>query len=344
MANRKAWIVGGALLSLTGIAAFCVARRRTFSFRDRIVVITGGSRGLGLVMAREFAQLGARLALLARDENELQRAQAELKSRGARVLTFPCDLRDRKQIEQTVHRVAAELGRIDVLVNNAGIIEVGPFEHMTPQDFEDAMAVHFFGPLFMTLAVLPHMRRAEGGRIVNIASIGGKIAVPHLLPYSASKFALVGFSDGLRSELRRENILVTTVCPGLMRTGSPLNATFKGRYRDEYAWFSISGSLPLISLDAERAARKIVAACRRGAPRIVLGVPAKAAVLFNELFPGIAARLLARANDFLPKASPNADNGGHLGWESRSRISESFLTSLTGRAALRNNEHPAASS
>jgi short-subunit dehydrogenase len=343
MRNRNAWIIGGALLGLTRIAAICAARRRSFSFRGRTVVITGGSRGLGLVMARVFAQLGARLALLARDKNELQRAEAELRSCGANVLTIPCDLRDRKQIEQAVQRIAAQCGRIDVLINNAGIIEVGPFEHMTPEDFENAMAIHFFAPLFMTLAVLPHLRRVKEGRIVNIASIGGKIAVPHLLPYSASKFALVGFSDGLRSELRHENILVTTVCPGLMRTGSPGNATFKGRYRNEYAWFSISGSLPLISLDAERAARKIVSACRRGAPRIVLGLPAKAAAVFNELFPGIAARLLAQANDLLPKASPNTGNARHSGWESRSRVSESFLTLLTDRAALRNNEYPVSS-
>src|SRR5436190_6533704 len=141
---------------------------------------------------------------------------------------------------------------------------------MTVKDFEDALAIHLFAPLFCTLAVLPHMRRARQGRIVNIASVGGKIAVPHLLPYCASKFALVGLSDGLRAELRRHHILVTTVCPGLMRTGSPPHASFKGQHRREYAWFAISDSLPLLSMSAERAARRILTACRRGAPRVVL--------------------------------------------------------------------------
>src|SRR5918912_3423887 len=129
---------------------------------------------------------------------------------------------------------------------------------MTLEDFEQAMAVHFWGPLYATLAVLPQMRARRDGRIVNISSIGGKVSVPHLVPYSASKFALAGLSDGLRAELSKENVIVTTVCPGLMRTGSPRNATFKGKHRDEYAWFSISDALPLTSMSAERAARQII--------------------------------------------------------------------------------------
>lgn len=99
------------------------------------------------------------------------------------------------------------------------------------------------------------MRRQRGGRIVNVSSVGGKIGVPHLLPYTASKFALTGLSEGLRVELKRERILVTTVCPGLMRTGSPRNALFRGKHKREYAWFAIADSLPLLSISAESAAR-----------------------------------------------------------------------------------------
>src|SRR5205823_6261490 len=169
---------------------------------------------------------------------------------GAEVLTLPCDLRRQEEVESSIERIVARYGSVDVLINNAGLIQVGPLKHMAVQDFEEALAVHLFAPLFCTLAVLPHMRRARQGRIVNIASVGGKIAVPHLLPYCASKFALVGLSNGLRAELRRDNILVTTVCPGLMRTGSPRHAWFKGRHRREYAWFVISDSLPVLSISA----------------------------------------------------------------------------------------------
>src|SRR5205085_11782954 len=138
---------------------------------------------------------------------------------------------------------------------------------------EEVMKVHFWAPLHTTLAALPEMRQRRDGRIVNISSIGGKVSVPHLLPYSASKFALTGWSEGLRSELLKDGIYVTTVCPGLMRTGSPRNALFKGKNEAEYAWFSISDALPIVSMSAKRAAQQIVDAAARGAAEVVLSRP-----------------------------------------------------------------------
>ena len=228
-------------------------------------------------------------------------------------------------------------GAIDVLVNNAGVIQVGPMEVMTLEDYEQAMKTHFWGPLYTTLAVLPEMREREDGRIVNITSIGGKISVPHLLPYSASKFALVGFSEGLRAELKKDGIVVTTVCPGLMRTGSPRNATFKGQHRAEYAWFSISDSLPVSSMSAERAARQIVEACKRGDAEVVLSIQAKMAVLFHGLFPGLTADLLGFVNRLLP-APGGIGTRRAKGKESESDLSPSWLTTLSEQAAARNNE------
>ena len=138
-------------------------------------------------------------------------------------------LAEREDVERAISQTIGHYGSIDVLINNAGIIQVGPLDHMKLSDYDDAMKTHFWGPLFLVLAVLPHMRNQGGGRIVNISSIGGRISVPHLVPYSASKFALAGLSDGLRAELARDQIVVTTVCPGLMRIGSPINAAFKGQ-------------------------------------------------------------------------------------------------------------------
>jgi short-subunit dehydrogenase len=176
--------------------------------------------------------------------------------------------------------------------------------------------------------------------MVNIASIGGKIGLPHLAPYSASKFALVGLSDTLRAELRRQNILVTTVLPGPMRTGSPPNAHFKGRHQAEYAWFALGDALPVISINADRAARKIIEACRRGAPRLTLGVQTKAAILLSELFPGASARLAALANQLLPAPDPGGSKQLYSGWESQSGLVPSWLTTLSDRATAENNEHP----
>ena len=123
-----------------------------------------------------------------------------------------------------IDAVSRHYGHIDILVNNAGEIMVSPFENLTTADFERAMAVMFWGTLYTTLAVLPSMKARGQGRIVNVTSIGGKVSVPHLLSYSCAKAAAVAFSNGLRNEVRQFGIDVTTIIPGLMRTGSHVNA------------------------------------------------------------------------------------------------------------------------
>src|SRR5216110_770148 len=215
-----------------------------FSLRNKVVFITGGSRGLGLVLARRNFAAGGKVALLARDNDELTRAKTDLTGRGGRAFTIQCDLLDSEQIHLAVRQTIDRFGKIDILINNAGVIEVGPLEHMTREDFERAMRVHFWAPFELSMQVGSEMRTWGGGRIVNISSIGGKIAVPHLAPYCASKFALTGFSTAARAELARDGIGITTVSAGLMRTGSPFNAWFKGRHREEFAWFTISDGMP----------------------------------------------------------------------------------------------------
>lgn len=321
------------------LAARAVARwRRLYDFRDKVVLITGGSRGLGLTMARQLLQHGASVAMCARDEAELERARSALHQDDGRVLTVPCDITDREQVLTMVDHVDHHFGRIDVLINNAGIIQVGPVELMTLTDYEEAMDVHFWGPLYTILAVLPTMRQRREGRIVNISSIGGKVSVPHLLPYSASKFALVGLSEGLRAELRKDGIIVTTVCPGLMRTGSPRQAFFKGQHQAEYAWFSISDALPIVSQSAERAARQIIAACQRGDAQVVLSLPAQLATMVHSLLPGWTTDVLGLVNRLLLPASGGIGSAQRPGKQSASQLSPSWLTTLSDRAAQRNNE------
>jgi NAD(P)-dependent dehydrogenase (short-subunit alcohol dehydrogenase family) len=336
-----------AMLSALGLGALVAAqawrRRDAYDFSGKSVVITGGSRGLGLVMARELADEGARLTLIARDEDELDRAIADIRTRQpfADVLKVVGDVRRRYDAERAIAQALEHHGAVDVLINNAGIIQVGPIDHMTLADFEDAMNTHFWGPLYMTVAAMPHMRRQGAGRIVNIASIGGKIAVPHLVPYSASKFALVGLSDGLRAELAADNIVVTTVCPGLMRTGSPVNAMFKGRRPQEYAWFAISDSLPLSSIDATRAARQIINACRYGDAELIVTVQAKLAVLLRYAAPELFASMMAFTNQLLPPPAPTREgNEARTGRESESEWADPSapLTAPTYKAAEENNE------
>ena len=159
-----------------------------------------------------------------------------------------------------------------------------------------------------------------------------------MVPYSASKFALAGLSEGLRSELARENIVVTTVFPGLMRTGSPVNAMFKGKRAQEYAWFAISDSLPLVSISAERAARQILAACRRGDAELVITFAAKLAIVARTLAPESFAEAMTLTSNLLPGATGPEGNVARPGKENESPWAPSTLTAPTYAAAQRNNE------
>lgn len=325
----------GTLLALLWLGRWW--REHQYDLSGKTVLITGGSRGLGLVMARKLVRLGVSLAICARDAAELERARADLAGCGAGVLAIECDVTNKAQVDQMVQTVSDRLGLIEVLINNAGVITVGPMDVMTLEDYEQAMQTHFWASLYTTFAVLPQMRQRRSGRIVNISSIGGKISAPHLLPYSASKFALTGFSQGLRAELAASGILVTTVCPGLMRTGSPDNANFKGQHRAEYAWFSISDSLPILSMSAEVAARQIIAACKRGDAEVILSLPALLGDKFHALFPGLTAEVLSWVNRLLPEAD-GIGSEPVKGKDSQSSLSPSRLTALSDKAAQQNNE------
>ena len=334
--NRRLVSYAGAAAA-GALVAGALARRRDFLLPGRVVLVTGGSRGLGLVLARELVACGARVAICARDADELDRARADLAGRGGEVLAVTCDITDPAQVDRLVARVCDQLGPIEMLVNNAGVIQVGPMKLMTIGDYEEAMATHFWGPLHLMMATLPGMLERGEGRIVNIASIGGKVAVPHLLPYTASKFALVGLSEGMRAELAKDNVYVTTVVPGLMRTGGPVNALFKGQHRAEYAWFAIGDSLHFTSIAAERAAHQILEAARRGRPEIILSPQAKLVTWLYGLAPGLAQRALALVDRLLPRPG-GVGEARVRGRDSRSAITESILTRATDRAALRNNE------
>lgn len=306
----------------------------------RVALVTGSSRGLGFLLARELLREGCRVIVCARDPDELMRARSALERDGD-VLAVVCDVSDRGQVEDLVERAVERFGSLDVLVTNAGVIQVGPLSTMRVEDFEDALAVMFWGVVLPTLAALPHLR-SVGGRIVTITSIGGKVASPHLLPYDCAKFAAVGFSEGLTAELARDGVRVTTVVPGLMRTGSPLNAFFKGEAEREYSWFTLSDSIPGLSMDAERAARRIVAGLRHGRTELILTVPAKLAVRAHGLMPATTTRALAVVNRLLPNADVGDDvavRGSTAGASIRSKVFRA-LTTPTRRAADRLGQRP----
>jgi NAD(P)-dependent dehydrogenase (short-subunit alcohol dehydrogenase family) len=310
---KKRFALGlAAGLGAAMMAAARLSRTRLgISFEDRVVVITGGSRGLGLVLARIFVDEGARVVLLARNMDELERARLELDARGrGAVMTLRCDVRRRGDVRAAVDAVIERWRSIEVLINNAGVIHAGPLDNLAPEDFENAMATHFWGPLHLILETAPVMRHRGFGRIVNIASIGGRVAVPHLGPNSASEFALVGLSDAVRAELDPHGIRVTTVTAGLMRAGSAVQAGFKGQHEAEYAWFKVASSVPGLTISAERAARKIVEACRYGDPALTITAGAKIAAAANAVMPAAVARAMMLVARLLPVGgSPLTVNG-----------------------------------
>lgn len=307
-----------------------------FSFTNKVVLVTGGSRGLGLVLARELAKKGAKLAICSRDADKVEIARQQLEKAGAEVLALTVDLTDQEQVDTMINDVVDHYGRIDVLINNAGIIQVGPSNAMTVKDYEKAMKTNFFAPLYAIQSAVPHFVEQGEGRIVNITSIGGIISVPHLLPYSASKFALVGLSEGLHAELKKENIHVTTVVPSLMRTGSPRNVDVKGDHEKEYKWFKTAASTPLLSQEAEAAAHKIITSVEYGESNTFLSLTGTLAGIVKGIAPGWMNVMLTLANKFLPEPVEHATEV-KKGFEIEQSV-DGKLSSLAHHDAVRNNE------
>jgi len=337
----KKILAAGALLS--GAAWLAHRRRlrrsRTFDLGGRVALVTGGSRGLGLLIARELAGRGCRVAICARDAQELDRARRILRTAGHHVLPLVADVGVSAQVEAAVRRIEEVWGPVEVLVNNASIIQVGPLATLTHQDFEAAMAANFGGSLNTVLAVLPTMRERGWGRVVNVTSIGGRVSVPHLLPYSCGKFAAVGLSEGLRAELAGTGVRVTTVVPGLMRTGSPVNALFKGDAEAEFTWFALVSSLRLTTVDPRWAARRVVDALQRGSAVVTLGWPARLAQLAHGVAPGLVSNALGVVNRMLPSAPADAGTDAVRGMELAAPLAPSWLTGAMNREARRNNEY-----
>ncbi|MGH9416211.1 MAG: SDR family NAD(P)-dependent oxidoreductase [Terriglobales bacterium] len=322
---------GGAVgAGLAGVATAAVAvgayrawARRGYALTGKTVLITGGSRGLGFATAREFLRCGCRVALCARDAGELERARQRLQALGD-VMTIALDLAEPGSAAAAVAAVEQAWGPVDVLAHVAGIISLGPWQAMSDDDFQRAMDVHCWAALRLARAVLPAMIQRGSGRIVNVSSIGGLVPVPHMLPYTVSKFALVGLSEGLASEVRRHGVRVGCVCPFLTRTGSQERVELKGDHESEFAWFAAAGSLPGLSQSAQHAARAIVHACRRGRALTVLTLPGKLAAWVHGLAPSATAEAMSMAERLLP-ASPGP-GGQHA------RLGRDSYNAFTARA------------
>lgn len=306
--------------------------------KQPVAVVAGGSRGLGLLIARELLGYGYRVSLCARDGEELARATEWLAAPG-RVHTRVCDITDMPAVAAWLEQVEDDLGPVEVAITVAGIIQVGPGPDLTLEHFDTAIDIMLRGPITVARLVEPGMRRRRRGRIGTVTSIGGVVSPPHLLPYAAAKFGAVGFSDGLAASLAGSGVTATTIVPGLMRTGSQDQAVFTGDAPAEHAWFATAASLPLLSMDADVAARRIVEGVLAGRPLVVLTPLTWLAFRFRGLFPGTTTRLMGVVNRLLPQATGNSvEVDGATAEAQRPSALVQALTTLGRAAAARNNE------
>lgn len=353
----------------TGLAVASTALRlwpaSKESFHDKTVLITGGSRGLGLELARQFADEGAKIAILARDAAELEKAANILESHArvpSYVLPIVCDITSEEQTRDAFYEACEKFGGIDVLVNNAGSILVGPAKSMTREDYMAQLELHLFANMRLTdlmanqhgcarareenksefeARYLNPRKKLAGPRIVNIISMGGKVGVPHMLPYDVSKFALAGYSQGMRSELALQGISVTSVYPALMQTGSPIQAVFKGDHEKEYSWFASADNFPGLSMDIEKAARLIIEAARRRDAELILSALGRVREIVNAFLPETMASVMTAFASLMPSGQSDEYKTG-------AAASETFETSAltkplakkAKKTAKKNNQKP----
>jgi NAD(P)-dependent dehydrogenase (short-subunit alcohol dehydrogenase family) len=315
----------------------------------RTAVVMGASRGLGLLVSEELLQRGFTVYGCARDEDELEGAARILAAAvpGGRFVPRICDVRYHDEVTAVVEEVVDDHGGLDVAIHVAGVIQVGHADKVTLGHYHEAVDTMLFGPVHLALASVPHMRDAGHGRIGIVSSVGGLVAVPRLVPYSVAKFGAVGLAEGLYAELSGTGVTVTTVTPGLMRTGGHTHARFVDDAVSDYAWFAPLASVPGLSISAERAARRIVSGVLSGSPTVELTPLTIIGRRVHGLAPatttramGLVSRLLpgpsGRAADPMTEAAPAVD-----GSTARERLSSRVVDGLSvlgDRAARRTNE------
>lgn len=317
-----------------------------------VALVAGASRGLGLQLSAELLRRGWVVYGCARDARELRKAQIILRREvgeevASRFVTSECDVRDADAVSAWVDQAAKRSGRVDAAFHVAGVIQVGPLESITMEHLHEAVDTMLWGPVHLSLSLIPTLREQGHGRVGIISSVGGLVSVPHLLPYSVAKFGAVGLAEGLFAELSGSGVTVTSVTPGLMRTGGHARARFVGDSVADYAWFAPMASLPLVSISVERAARRIVDGVLRGSPTVELTPLTIVGRRVHGVAPATTIRVMGRVSRLLPRGPRRAhDSSGSPGVEGRvarrdvdSRLVK-VLSVLGDRAARRHNEDP----
>ena len=245
------------------------------NFENKVVVITGASSGIGEAAAEQFAKKGANLVLVARRKEKLEQVEKSLSKYSVKILICVCDVSDKEQVKQMSEKTIETFSKIDILVNNAGFVIYGNVKELSIEDIESQMKTNYFGTIYCTKSFLPHFLKQNFGHIVNVASVGGSFGVPGIASYCATKYAMLGFSEGLRHELEGTGVGLTVVSPIMVRT--PL---FDHPSFENFSKFSTG-----ISLSSETVAKAIIKASNSSKLEIVVPPVARAGIWFKQTFP-----------------------------------------------------------
>ncbi|MGQ0605965.1 MAG: SDR family oxidoreductase [Candidatus Nitrosotenuis sp.] len=254
------------------------------SLKDKVVVITGASSGIGKATAIEFAKKGAKLALIARGREKLEELQKTLVKFNVEILIYPCDVSDKEQVKKMSDQVVEKYDKIDILVNNAGFAIYGTVSNLTIEEIESQMQTNYFGMIYCTKNFLPILQKQNSGHIVNVASVAASFGLPGIAPYCASKFAMLGFSEGLKHELRDTKIGVTVVSPIMVRTN----------FFDHPSFDTMPKYSPT-SLDAKTVAKAIITASESSRLEIIVPSIVRIGVWLKHTMPFVINPIMGAA-------------------------------------------------
>lgn len=256
----------------------------------KVCVVTGAASGIGLALATQLAQRGCALALVDLDESKLEQARASLAVHGAPTTLHRADVSDRARMEALATEIEAEYGRVDLLVNNAGVTAAGLFSDQPMDDFEWVVRINLFGVAYGCKVFLPLLRAARGAHVVNMSSAAGFAGLPGQAAYCASKFGVHGFSEALRAELGAQNIGVTSVHPGAIRT----DILRSMRTTDPDLKGKLVQGMDKFGMRPERVARGIIKAVERNRSKLVIGPDAQLIAWSQRLAPRVFGALMGR--------------------------------------------------
>lgn len=255
------------------------------NFENKVVVITGASSGIGEAAAEQFAKKGANLVLVARRKEKLEQVEKNLSKYSVKILICVCDVSDKDQVKQMADKTIETFSKIDILVNNAGFVIYGNVKELSIEDIESQMKTNYFGTIYCTKSFLPHFLKQNFGHIVNVASVGASFGVPGIASYCATKYAMLGFSEGLHHELHDTGVGVTVVSPIMVRTSLFDHPSFKNFTKHATG----------ISLSSETVANAIIKASNSSRLEIVVPSFVRIGIWFKQTFPFLINPIIGSA-------------------------------------------------